>query len=103
MVEPDRQQMKIWRHVACRIIKATRAQAHARDHAPTPTHMHAHKHTEICKTSPPPPPTPQYYVVCSLSVLSRICLRQYLVLNWRYRRNCISLQTFVRLRNPRVF
>jgi hypothetical protein len=39
MVEPERFQMKIWRlRVACRISKATRAQAHARARTPTFTH-----------------------------------------------------------------
>jgi hypothetical protein len=30
MVEPERPQMTMWRRVACRISKATRAQLHAR-------------------------------------------------------------------------
>ena len=46
MVEPDRPQRTIWRRVACRIIKATRAQAHARASVPTPTYTH----TQICNT-----------------------------------------------------
>ena len=43
MVEPERSQMTIWRlRVACRISKATRAQAHARARTPTFTHTHTH-------------------------------------------------------------
>ena len=37
LVESQRPQMATWRHVACRITKATRAQAHASARAPTPT------------------------------------------------------------------
>ena len=56
MVEPERPQMAIWRRVACWIIKATRAQAHASARAPTPIHtlaqarMHAHtqKYVRYC-------------------------------------------------------
>jgi hypothetical protein len=45
MVEPAMLQMAIWRRIACWISKATRAQEHARAHAPTITHPHPHKHT----------------------------------------------------------
>jgi hypothetical protein len=39
--------MAIWRSFGCRITKVTRAQAHARPHAPTLTHarMHAGMYT----------------------------------------------------------
>ena len=50
VVEPERPQMTIWRPVACCIIKATRAQAHACARAPTHTHAHVHAHTEIGST-----------------------------------------------------
>jgi hypothetical protein len=42
--------MTIWRCVACWIIKATRAQAHARASATPPP---AHTHTEICNSAYP--------------------------------------------------
>ena len=45
MVELDRPKMTIWRHVACWISKATRAQAYAR--VPEPTH-HTSKHAYAC-------------------------------------------------------
>ena len=47
MVEPERPQMTKWRRVACRISKATRAQAHARARALPPTHTHAHAQTYV--------------------------------------------------------
>ena len=42
MVEPERQQMTLWRRVACWIIKATRAQTQCRARAPTPTPQPPH-------------------------------------------------------------
>ena len=42
--------MAIWRRVACRVSKATRAYTHARARAPTHTHPPAptHKHSSAC-------------------------------------------------------
>jgi hypothetical protein len=40
-MEPKRPLMTVWRHVACWISKATRAQAYAHASAPTTTHQHA--------------------------------------------------------------
>jgi hypothetical protein len=44
MAKPDRPQMAIWRHVACWISKATRAQTHSSNRWPTPTPP-THTHT----------------------------------------------------------
>ena len=44
VVEPERPQMTIWRHVACWISEAIRPQAHARAHTPTLTHARTQKY-----------------------------------------------------------
>jgi hypothetical protein len=50
MVDPKRPQITILERVACWICKATRAQAHASDRAPTRARARTHTHTQICKT-----------------------------------------------------
>ena len=79
MVEPERLQMTIRRRVACRISKATRAEAHARAGVHTHTHAlthkrlpanvqktntHTHTHIPICNT----------YCSSTATVVSWTCL-----------------------------
>jgi hypothetical protein len=64
VVEPERPQMKTWRHVACWIIKATRAEAHARTRATPPPRARTHTHTQISNT----------YCICTATTVSRMVL-----------------------------
>jgi hypothetical protein len=77
VVEPHKSQMKIWRHVACWISKATRAPVHGLARAPPPQHTQKY----VILTFSTATMVSWAYVIRTLPVL--LLLHFVLLLLWR--------------------